>query len=148
MAADRRLSLEVERLKMEQHWRAVGEYVAMSVAAAITFHQAHGNTKAIVDRHDYDDALNIAATALTRLIPVFTLGRRQQRVQVQVSAVHQRFAYGATQLRSNDGSVIEHLSVKRSHLASAMRLVKQAGLPFAFALPAAEPQDQESSKQA
>ena len=110
----------------------------MSVAAAITFHQAHGNTKAIVTRDDYDDALNIAASALSRLIPILALrDPREERVAITVDLVNQRFVRGATELHHKDGTRIRDLSVKNSDLRSALSLIKRSGiLGSSFALTA------------
>lgn len=134
-----RLSIEVERLRTEQLWRAIlGEHVPMSVAAATTFHQVHGTTKAIVTRKDYDDALNIAASALSTLVPVYALDGPRSRREVMINLVTQRFALGATQLRSSDGNVVDGLSVQRSDLLFALSIIRRAGLPFSFALLAPE----------
>lgn len=129
------LSLEVERLRTERLWRAIrGEYVPMAVAAATTFHEVHGTPKAIVTRKDYDDALNIAAGALSSLVPVYALDPRGHRTAVAINLVTQRFALGATQLRSADGHVVDNLSVRRADLRFALSIVRRAGLPFSFAL--------------
>ena len=146
-----RLSLEVERLRAERIWHSMlGQHVPLSVAAATTFHQVHGNTKAIVTRKDYDDALNIAASALSSLVPVYTVDARQRRVEVSINLVAQRFALGATQLRSADGGLIDNLSVQRSDLLFALTIVKRAGLPFGFALLAPQriesPEDARTAK--
>lgn len=134
-----RLSLEVERLRTERLWRGMlGEYVPMSVAAATTFHQVHGSTRAIVTHKDYDDALNIAAGALASLVPVYTLDARGRRIELTVNLVLQRFALGATQLRSPDGGVDENLSVQRADMLFALSIVRRAGLPFRLALLAPE----------
>ena len=134
-----RLSLEDERLRTERLWRAIlGEHVPMSVAAATTFHRVHGTTKTIVTRKDYDDALNIAASALSTLVPVYTLDRQRSRRELTINLVTQRFALGATQLRSTDGNVVDELSVQRSDLLFALSIIRRAGLPFSFALLAPE----------
>lgn len=129
--------LEQERERTEELLQdARDAYVPLAVAAALVFHAAHGNTRAIVTRRDYDDALNIAAAALSRLIPLYTLrDPREGRVTVAVNLVHQRFQRGATELHGDDGSTTGELSVRRSDLVSALSLVKRAGLGFAFAFP-------------
>ncbi|HZM34451.1 MAG TPA: hypothetical protein VFC18_08135 [Burkholderiales bacterium] len=129
--------LEQEKQRTEDLLQNASDaYIPLAVAAALAFHQAHGNTRAIVNRRDYDDALNIAAAALSRLIPLYTLrAPRQGRVPVAVNLVHQRFQRGATELHGDDGSVMRALSVRRSDLVSALSLVKRAGLGFAFAFP-------------
>ena len=129
--------LEQERQRTEELLQdARDAYVPLAVAAAIVFHQAHGNTRAIVTRQDYEDALGIAAAALSRLIPLYTLrDPREGRVTVAVNLVHQRFRRGATELHGDDGSTTGELSVRRSDLVSALSLIKRAGLGFAFAFP-------------
>jgi hypothetical protein len=107
-------------------------YLPLPVAAAIAFHQAHGNTKAIVTRQDYDDALNIAAAALSRLITIHVLrDAREGRVRLAVDLTKSRFTRGATQLRTGNETLGE-LSVARADLLAALSLIKRAGLPFAF----------------
>jgi hypothetical protein len=138
---ERKLSLEVERLRVEAQWQAArDEFVPISLAAAATFHQVHPSSKAVVNRGDYEDALNIAASALSRIVPVYTVGAvTQRRVQVPVNLVLYRFVDGATQLRANDGKVFEALVVKRSDVLFAISIIKRAGLPFSFAVVPAEP---------
>lgn len=129
--------LEQERQQTEALLQnARDAYLPLAVAAALVFHQAHGNTRAIVTRQDYEDALSIAAAALSRLVPLYTMrDPREGRVTVAVNLVHQRFRRGATELHGDDGSVTRELSVKRSDLVSALSLIKRAGLGFAFAFP-------------
>ena len=116
-------------------------HVPLPVAAAITFHQVYGSTKAIISRDDYNDALNISAVALSRLITLYRLADpRESPTPVAADLTKQHFARGATELRCNDGQPpVRDLSVKRSDMLSAISLIKRTGLPFSFALvPAAE----------
>jgi hypothetical protein len=134
---DVRLEQEMQRTQ-ELLRNARDGYVPLAVAAAIVFHQAHGNTRAIVNRRDYDDALNIAAAALSRLIPLYTARDPEaERVPITVNLVHQRFRRGATELHDDVGSTSRWLSVKRGDLVSATSLIKRAGLGFTFAFPPA-----------
>lgn len=131
------LSLDVEHLRTENLWRSITEQkVPLTVAAAMTFHEAHRNAKAIVSRSDYNEALNIAASALSRLVRIYTPGAiTQKQVEVQVNLLSHRFALGASQLRSRNGEgLIEPLFVHRGDLLFALSVVKRAGLPFSFAL--------------
>jgi hypothetical protein len=70
---------------------------------------------------------------------------------VPINLVTQRFALGATQLRSAEGHVITNLSVQRSDMLFALSIVKRAGLPFSFALLAPDrvepPQDVPAGEQ-
>lgn len=135
MAEDEvRLEFEAERATAELQQRGEDMYLPLAVAAAITFHQVHRSTKAIVTRQDYDDALSIAAAALSRLIPIYSLrDPRLGRLAIKVDLTKAQFARGATQLRSADGTDGE-LSVARRDLVAALSLIKRTGLPFSFAL--------------
>jgi signal transduction histidine kinase len=135
-----RIDLAAEVLRAQEASRdRQAPYLPLSVAAAIAFHQAHGSTKAIVTRADYNDALNIAASALSRLIPILTLrDPREGRVAISVDLVRQRFARGATELRHDDGTRSSKLSVKTSEFRSALSLLKRSGIlgtSFAVAAP-------------
>jgi hypothetical protein len=136
--SERRISLEVERLRAHASWRAnVAEYVSLPTAAAVAFHQTDGNSKATVGFEDYDKALNIAAAALSRLIPLFTAkNAREARVAITVDLLRQRFTLAATRLIDNDGTNFTDLWVRRSDLMSALSLIRRVGLPFSFALAA------------
>lgn len=148
MADDQQLSLEVERLRAEDLLHtAPGRDVPLAVAAAMTFHQAHRSTRAIVTRADYDDALNMAAAALSRLIPVYVLrDPKEGRKPLAFDLGTQRFSRGATELHGKDGSVVGDLTVRRTDLVPALSLIRRAGIPFAFA-PAQEPPVQQGTKQ-
>jgi hypothetical protein len=129
-----RLEVESERATAELQQRAEDLYLPLAVAAAITFHQAQGGTKAIVTRQDYNDALSIAAAALSRLIPIYAVrDPRLGRVPIKVDLTKAQFARGATQLRKSDETLSE-LSVSRRDLVGALSLIKRTGLPFCFAL--------------
>jgi hypothetical protein len=106
----------------------------LAVAAAIAFHQAHGNTRAIVTRGDYNDALNIAAAALSRLIAIRVVrDPRDGRTPLTVDLTKMHFARGATELRSAS-ETIRDMSVARGELLSALSLIRCAGLTFSFAI--------------
>jgi signal transduction histidine kinase len=113
-----------------------GPYIALAVAAAISFHQVHRNTKAIVTRGDYDDALNIAASALSRLIPIYVLrDSREGKVPLSIDLANDRFAHGATELHHNDGTIAGNLHVRTPEFHSALALLKRGGvLGSSFAL--------------
>jgi hypothetical protein len=110
-------------------------YLPLPVAAAIAFHQSQGNTRAIITRQDYDDALNLAAAALSRLITIYVLrDPREGRVPLAVDLTKSQFVRGATKLRTGNETQGE-LSVARRELLSALSLIKRAGLPLMFGKP-------------
>ncbi|HET7197097.1 MAG TPA: hypothetical protein VFI86_00400 [Burkholderiales bacterium] len=131
------LNLEVEHLRTGNLWRSITERnVPMAIAAAMVFHTAHERTRAMVSAGDYDDALSLAASALSRLVPVYTVGAiTGKTVEIQVNLLAYRFAQRATQLRARQGEgVIEPLFVQRGDVHFALSVIKRAGLPFSFAL--------------
>jgi len=107
-------------------------YFPLAAAAAIAFHEAHRGATTCTSRRDYDGALDIAAAALSRLLPVYTLrDARGERATLVVDLTRARFARGATELRGEEETVGE-LSVARSDLVSALSLIRRIGLPFSF----------------
>ena len=140
MPDNQRFDLEAERLQTEQSWRSMHDnYVWMALAAATIFHQVRGNARPFVSRNDYDEALNIAASALSRLMPIYRLGVGGLREEIPPPDLRtERFARGATQIHCGDGSLIEDLYVQRSDAVSAIPFVMRAGLPLAYLLIAAK----------
>jgi hypothetical protein len=116
--------------------------VALPLAATVTLHQMRGPFKATVTRAEYDDALDIAASALSRLVEILTCasGSVEARV-VTVDLTCQRFSRGASQLRGIDGRSVDRLFVWRGELLAAIPVVRRAGPPFSFAIaPRAAPE--------
>ena len=106
-------------------------FVPLSVAAAVAFHQAHGGRQAMVTRQDYDDALNIAAAALSRLIPIYEVKEAKVGlVPVAIDLTRQRFARGATEMRVREQSIARELSIRFADLQAAVTLIKSADLPL------------------
>lgn len=124
-------SFEEESARTRDLWRASQEaFVPLSVAAAMAFHQAHGTTRAIVTRQDFDDALNIAATALARLIPIHIFDREHSTLDIDLT--RQSFARGATELHSDGAAPVQHLCVRRSDVLEAVSVIRRRGVPFSF----------------
>ena len=130
---DDEVRLEIESQRTNALFQRVDSpYFPLAVAAAIAFHEAHHSAAISVSRQDYDGALDIAAAALSRLLPVYTLrDSRGERATLVVDLTRAQFARGATELRGQRETVGE-LSVARSDLASALSLIKRVGLPFSF----------------
>ena len=138
---DRTVSLEVEQARANDALRGLeNSFVPLAVAAAITFHQAHGSIETIVTRDDYDDALGMAAAALSRLVPVYQLKNPHEgRVAVPVDLTQRRFARGATELRGGNQPAARDLSIRYCDLQSALSLIRRAGVTFTFALSPTSP---------
>ena len=137
--SDDRVDLGSERERIDALWRNMSQtHVSLPLAAALAFHQVRGSRPALVNRQDYDDALNQAAAALSRLVTIYVSeDSRQARVPIAVDLGTHYFNRGATELRAKDGSTRRDLSLQRGELLSAISLIKRIGLPLAFAPPLA-----------
>jgi len=137
MGDRQQLNLEVERLRTERFVEETlrDTYIPMPVAAAMTFHELHGRSKRVVYRDEYDAVLDLAAAALSRLIPVYTLSKAQEPIEAKADLLLYRFTNGATQLRARDGgSLLEPLWVQRSRLLSASSFIRRAGFAYSFSV--------------
>ena len=117
-------------------WRTSGEtFLPLPAAAAIVYRESQGATASSPSRADHDDALNIAASALSRLVAIYAYdARAHERVVVKLDLLQGRFARGATEFRRRDGEPLAELWVRRADLGAALALIEQAGIPFSFAL--------------
>ncbi len=124
-------------------WRVTQQqFMPLSVAAAIAFHQAQRGAKAIQSPSDYMEALNMAAGALSRLIPIYVMDDALgTRVLVNVDLLRGQFTGCATEYRRHDGSMLRPLSVVRGDLTSALSFMQQVGPTLAFAVAKERTQD-------
>jgi hypothetical protein len=130
------VNLEAEQARANDALRGLeNSYVPLAVAAAVAFHQASDGMETIVTREDYEDALCMAAAALSRLAPVYQLRDLPEgRVTLHVDLTQRRFARGATELRGGNQPAARDLSIRYGDLQSALSLIKRAGVSFTFAL--------------
>lgn len=127
--------------RADQEWRISQEgFVSLPAAAAIVFHQAQGRSaRAVASASDHDDALNIAASAISRLVDIYmTDEATHARTPTRLDLLTGKFVRGATEFRRNDGSSVHAMSVKRTDLTSALSLIRRVGIPFGLALEADE----------
>jgi hypothetical protein len=135
------VDLAADRLRVEELWRTnQSTYVPLRLGASFTMH-AVGSTgpshEAVVTPHDYANALNIAAAALSAVIPIHAqLDGTQSWVAVAVDPVRDRFEGGATVLRGRDGKAVLNLLVKRAAVVSAIPIIERVGVTFYVGLPA------------
>jgi len=123
--------------RADHEWRVSQEaFVALSVAASLAFYEAQGrSTRAIDSREAHDDALNMAASALSRLLTIFSMDETtRMRVGVKLDVAAGKFIRGATEFRRGDGSIVGAMSVKRADLTSALSLIRRVGIPFGLAI--------------
>ena len=131
---DALVSLDLERARIEQELQhAADERVPLPVAAAGAMHLVCRNTHDLIARSAYDDALNIAAVAISRLVPVFALTdpRRVEEV-LAIDVNRERFANGATELRRMDGRKVTQLFIRRSDMLSALAFIRRTGNLFSL----------------
>jgi hypothetical protein len=109
--------------------RSQEHYLELRVAAAAVFHCIYDGVTADVPADDYDRALEMAAAALSRIVPIYAQGLPdggQNRIDVDL-ATH-RFRNGATELRCNGSPPITGLSVARASLPDAISIIKRSRL--------------------
>lgn len=110
------------------------EFMPLSVAAAIALHQAQRGAKAIQSAQDYIAALDIAASALSQLIPIYAFDAvSHTRVAVDADPAEGEFAAGATEFQYHNRSKLTPLSVLRGDLISALSFMRRFGPALAFA---------------
>jgi len=134
------VDLATEWVRVEELWRTnQSTYVPLQLAASFTVHAAGSAPslyEALVTPDDHLNALNIAAAALSAVIPIYAQhhGTRSW-VAVFVDPVHQRFEDGATVLRNRDGETILNLAVKRADVVAAIPTIERVGVAFYAGLP-------------
>ena len=128
------VSLDLERARIEHELQhAADGRVPLPVAAAGAMHLVCRNTHDLIARSAYDDALNIAAVAISRLVPVFALtDPRQVEEVLGIDVNRERFANGATELRRLDGRKITRLFIRRSDMLSALAFIRRTGNLFSL----------------
>jgi hypothetical protein len=134
------VDLRKDSEQVRDAWRSSDEpHVPLSLAAALAFHEAHRAGEAFIAQPDYDDALDMAAAALSRVVDIYAVDARTgQPAPVQLSLRAGRFADGGSAYRRRNGETVTSLVVRREHVRRAMRLVSAAGIPFHFVSPEAQ----------
>ncbi len=129
---DRMVRLEEERARIDELWRRLERpHAPLTVAAAYAYHQVRCASKATVSLGGYQRDLNIAAAALSRLVPVYVAEEGGGQLAVlPIDLCRQRFAEGARALHCRDGRTITGLSVLRADALPAIALIRREGLPL------------------
>jgi len=106
-----------------------GEYVALAAAAAIVYNVVHRMVENDLPRRDYDEALNRAAAALSRIAPVYAWEDSWRgQVELPLDLTRQRFSNGATEVHGNDGQRFSGLLVRRADMLAALPLIQRSRL--------------------
>jgi hypothetical protein len=126
------VSLDLERARVEQALQqSLGAHIPLAVAAASAIHLVSRNAHEIISRREYDDALDVAAAAISRLVPVYASAvPRPCEAAISIDISKERFGNGAAELRGADGRKISPLFIRRSDMLSALSLIKRTGLLF------------------
>jgi len=120
--------------QVKKVWRScVDVHVPLPLAAALAFHEAHGSVT-VVPQLEYEDGLDLAAAALSRLVTIYALDNgTRQPVPGHFDLGAGKFRHGASVYELADGSTMTPLVVQRAHLAPAVALIGSTGIPFQLA---------------
>jgi hypothetical protein len=98
-------------------------FLPLPAAAALTFHRTCRIGEVRLSSMEYNGALDIAAAALSRLVPIFTLDGEDMPVAVAVNLAQQRFRGGAREVLRADGTVLSPLGMVRGDLPRALETI-------------------------
>ena len=125
------VDLRQDREQVEQTWVASqASWLALSVAAAFTFHRTRRNVADLLTESEYANALDIAAAALSRLIPIYTPDERGVPVPLRISLASQKFCGGGAGVKCADGTVLSPLDIVRRDLLPALVAIERAKIDF------------------
>lgn len=125
------VDLQRDCAQVELTWRSSQDlYVPLSMAAAFTFHQTRRNKESLLSPKEYAGALDIAAAALSCLIPIYTPDERGGRVPVPIDLARQRFCDGATKVQGIDGAVFAPLAIVRNDVLPALIAIDRTAIQY------------------
>ncbi len=107
-----------------------GAFLPLPAAAALTFYRTCRRREDPLSRLEYDGALDIAAAALSRLVPIYTLDAGGTPVAVNVDLARQRFHGGAREVLRADGTVLSPLGMVRSDLPRALATIGRVRVEY------------------
>ena len=102
----------------------------LSVAAAFTFHQTRRNVANLLFPEEYANALDIAAAALSCLIPIYTPNEQGLPVAVPINLASDKFRGGATKVQCADGKLFSPLDIVRRDLPPALITIESANIDY------------------
>jgi len=125
------VDLRADRERVAQLWDGSwAPRVPLAVAAALTFHETHRGGAALLSPGDYVSALDIAAAALARLAPIYSLDGRGEQVALRIDLARQRFCGGAAGLQCLDGAILEPLAIARGDVLPALRTIGRSAIEY------------------
>ena len=125
------VDLREDRTRVARQWRgARAPSVPLAVAAAFTFHRTCRIADELLLHVEYNIALDIAAAALSRLLPIFTVDGSGEPVAVAIDLARQRFRGGGAEVVHADGTMIAPLSIDRGDLPRALTTIGRTRLEY------------------
>lgn len=125
------VDLRRDREEVEQAWtRNQAPWLPLPVAAAFTFHQTRRNVAHLLAPDEYERALDIAAAALSCLIPIYTQDGQGTPVAVRINLAHQKFCGGAARVQCADGAVLAPLSIVRGDVLPAVIAIERSKIDY------------------
>jgi hypothetical protein len=125
------VDLCLDRALVEETWRnSQADCTPLAVAAAFTFHQTRRTGETLLSPQEYANALDIAAAALSCLLPIHTPDGLGAQVPVSIDLARQRFCGGATRVQCVDGTVLAPLAVIRSDVLPALIAIERSMIEY------------------
>ena len=111
-------------------------FVRLSLAAAFVFHKTRRGNEAALTGMEYVRALDVAATVLACLIPIYTMNEQGKWTAVIIDLSLHEFRGGAIQLlRSADGATLAPMTIVRDDVGQALQDIARAGFEIAYQAP-------------
>jgi hypothetical protein len=106
------------------------QHIGLSTASGIAYDQLAERKRGFYDVDHFNEVLNHAAQALISITPVYLidLATGERRRLSDAELLEARVSRGATVLILADGRKVKDLSLLRSDLAAAIKILKDAGL--------------------
>ena len=129
------VDLRKDQERVYTAWHADDKpHVPLALAVAKTFHDLELPFQGKVARLEYEDAMNLVAAALSRVVPIYTHAPDSETlVHAGASLANGRFRSGGSIFEARSGEALAPLVVRRDHLPAAVEAVKAVQLPFHFA---------------
>jgi selenocysteine-specific translation elongation factor len=106
------------------------QHIGLTTASGIAYDQLAERKRGFYDVEHFNEILNNAAQALISITPVYLIdlatGERCRLSDAEL--LEARVSHGATVLILADGRKVKDLSLLRSDLAAAIKILKDAGL--------------------
>jgi hypothetical protein len=106
------------------------QHIGLTTASGIAYDQLAERKRGFYDVEHFNEILNNAAQALISITPVYLidLATGERRRLSDAELLEARVSHGATVLILADGRKVKDLSLLRSDLAAAIKILKDAGL--------------------